>query len=191
MAWLQSTGIEPGRYSMNKTVLYAFPLALALFPMHVSHGEEAGNPGMMTLPSARSIPGLTVEDPFPRGCVDCHINMPERNQDERLSTLMSRWSESMESVLMEKAQAVMTAGIALKGVHPKADDSLKDIPAACLSCHDRMSTKAPPLVPLLHAIHLTGGDANHYLTIFQGECSYCHKLDKQTGRWSVPSAPEQ
>ena len=143
---------------MNKAALFAILLAMVLFPLHLLHGEESGNPGVMTLPPARSIPGLTAEDPFPRGCVDCHINMPERNQDERLSTLMSRWNENMEPELLEMAQAVVPVGIVLKGIHPKETSSLTDIPAACLNCHDKIPKKAPSLVPLLHAIHLTGGE---------------------------------
>jgi len=176
---------------MNMAVLFEYCLFLALLPLPLTHGEEPPAPDQMQLPPARKIPGMTAEDPFPRGCVDCHINMPERGQDERLSTLMSRWNDGIDPELLEKAQALMPAGVVLKGIHPKAVDSLKDIPAACLTCHDKTSKKAPPLVPLLHSIHLTGGEANHFLTIFQGECTYCHKMDRLTGSWSVPSGPEQ
>jgi len=45
----------------------------------------------MAISPARNIPGLTAEDKFPNGCVDCHIKMPDINQDERISTLMSKW----------------------------------------------------------------------------------------------------
>lgn len=154
------------------------------------------NPGMadndqMKLPPARKIPGLTTEDKFPNGCVDCHINMPDIKKDERISTLMSKWNKNVESKLLKKAQAVASAGVALKGIHPPAPESLKNIPADCSACHDKTSRSAPPLAALLHTIHLTGGDDNHYLTIFQGECTYCHKMNVATGVWTMPSGPEK
>ena len=145
----------------------------------------------MKLPPARKIPGLTMEDKFPKGCVDCHINMPDINQDERISTLMSRWYKNAGAKLLDKAKAVTQSGIGLKGIHPPASESLKDIPAACIACHSEKDSKAPPLVPLLHSIHLTGGEDNHFLTIFQGECTHCHKMDPGKGIWSTPSNPER
>jgi cytochrome c553 len=146
----------------------------------------------MKIPPARKIPGLTTEDKFPNGCVDCHINMPHIKQDERISTLMSKWNKNVETKLLKKAQAVAQAGVTLKGIHPPAPESLKDIPAACITCHSKNTgTTAPPLAALLHVIHLTGGDDNHFLTIFQGECTYCHKMNVTTGVWMVPNGPEK
>ena len=43
----------------------------------------------------------------------------------------------------------------------------------------------------MHRIHLTGGDKNHYLTEFQGDCTNCHKLDQKTGAWSLGSGSEK
>jgi len=59
-----------------------------------------------------------------------------------------------------------------------------------LAARERRRKKAPPFAPLVRVIHLTGGAENHFMTIFQGECTHCHKLDVQTGAWSVPSGPE-
>ncbi len=82
----------------------------------------------MKLPPARKIPGLTDEDKFPNGCTDCHINMPDRKQDERISTLMSKWNKKVDSKLLKKAQAAASAAVTLKGTHPMAPASLKNIP---------------------------------------------------------------
>lgn len=176
---------------MNKAVLFALSPILVLIPLTFSLGEEPNDPDQNKLPPARKIPGLTAEDKFPRGCVDCHINMPERNQDERISTLMSKWNKKVEPELLEKAQAVAPAGMTLKGVHPKVPVSLKNIPAGCLPCHGKTSKIAPPLAQLVHTIHLSGGEDNHFLTIFQGECTHCHKLERKTASWSIPSGPEK
>lgn len=145
----------------------------------------------MKLPPARKIPGLNADDKFLNGCVDCHINMPDIKQDERISTLMSQWNEKVELKLLKKAQAVASAGVMLRGIHPPAPASLKNIPAACATCHSKTSRTAPPLAALLHTIHLTGEDENHFLTIFQGECTHCHKMNAVTGVWTMPSGPEK
>jgi hypothetical protein len=60
-----------------------------------------------------------------------------------------------------------------------------------MTCHSKRSKTAPPLAALLHLVHFTGGDENHFLTIFQGECTYCHKFDTKTGVWKIPSGPEK
>jgi hypothetical protein len=57
--------------------------------------------------------------------------------------------------------------VTLKGKHPKVE-----------------------VARMAHPVHLTGGDENHFMTLFQGECTHCHKLDRATGAWSIPSAPE-
>ena len=166
-------------------LLAAFGVLLALFAGVATANEP------LKLPPAREIPGLTTADHFPGGCVDCHINMPERNQDERISTLMARWSKDAGPKLLKHAQAAAPTGLKLKGSHPNVPGSLKNIPAACMGCHGRTSKTAPPFVAMLHSIHLTGGGESHYLTIFQGECTSCHKMDAKTGAWSMPSGPEK
>lgn len=171
------------RFFLALVVLITALLALS---NNVMAGDEP-----MKLPPARKIPGLISEDKFPNGCVDCHINMPDIKQDERISTLMSKWNEKVETKLLKKAQDVALAGVTLKGIHPQASESLKNIPDTCIKCHSETSNTAPPIAPLLHTIHLTGGDDNHFLTIFQGECTHCHKLNTSTGVWNTPSASEK
>jgi hypothetical protein len=142
-------------------------------------------------PPARKIPGVTAKDLFPRACVDCHINYVDMNLDTRFSTLLNRWREKPEPGLLAKAEASAPQGMTLKGKHPEAAGALKDIPAKCLACHGKGSKTAPPFANLIHSIHLTGGEENHFLTVFQGECTHCHKLNQKTGHWTIPSAPER
>jgi hypothetical protein len=104
--------------------------------------------------------------------------------------MMNAWTVKVEPGLLANAQATAPTGITLKGKHPAAAFALKNIPAGCLTCHSKKSTLAPPFAQLVHRIHLTGGEANHYLTVNQGECTYCHKLNAATGLWSMPSNPE-
>jgi hypothetical protein len=139
---------------------------------------------------ARSIPGINAADPYPHGCVDCHVKMPA--MDARLSTRMQQWmAGKVDAALLLTVQGSAPAGLKLKGKHPDATDALDDVPAACADCHSQGSKKAPPLAGMVHRIHLLGGEKNHFMTEFQGECTYCHKLDAATGAWSVPSGPEK
>jgi hypothetical protein len=108
--------------------------------------------------------------------------------DVRISTLLDRWMQGADSALVALAQSAAPAGMTLTGIHPTA--SATDIPKSCLMCHNRASTMAPPFARLLHRIHLTGGAESIYLSMFQGECTYCHKLDRSTGAWSIPSGQE-
>jgi hypothetical protein len=141
-------------------------------------------------PPPRKIPGITTEDQFAQACVGCHVNRTDIGLDVRLSTLMKQWYTEVPAPLLEKARAAASAGATLKGKHPVVAASLQDIPGGCLRCHAKTSKTAPPFAQLLHAVHLTGGAENPFLTFFQGECTHCHKLDRATGTWSIPSGPE-
>lgn len=160
----------------------------AATPVPAQAAGRAPAPAATT--AARKIPGINVADPYPKACVDCHVNKPP--MDARLGTQMSQWmAGKVNPALLSTVQGSAPAGLKLKGKHPDAADSLGDVPAACADCHSGDSKKAPPLAAMVHRIHLTGGDKNHFMTEFQGECTYCHKLDTATGAWSIPSGPEK
>ena len=173
--------------------LLAFPSGLHAQPADSTAKAVVAAPAKGSpppLPPARKIPGINAADQFPNGCVSCHVNLPERNMDERLSTLLKSWTVKVDPALLTKAQAAAPAGVTLKGKHPVVAAALKDVPAKCIGCHGAASKKAPPFARLIHRIHLVGADENHFMTEFQGECTYCHKLNQATGAWSVASAPE-
>jgi len=142
-----------------------------------------------TPPPPRAIPGINADDPFPVACVSCHTVLPD-GRDVRLSTLTTQWTHGVDSLLLAAAQSAAPQGLVLKGRHPDVTSAFADIPARCLTCHARTSTMAPPFARLVHLVHLTPGPTNVYLSMFRGECTYCHKLDKATGAWSIPSGPE-
>ena len=156
-------------------------------------GQEPGaqQPAAQAPPPARKIAGITAEDPFPNACRVCHINYVDMKMDVRFSTLLHHWSEKVEPQLLAKAQASSPPGLVLQGKHPQVTGIFNNIPANCLACHGRDSQISPPFANLIHKIHLTGGEENHFLTLFQGECTFCHKLDIKTGHWTIPSGPEK
>jgi hypothetical protein len=157
---------------INRTVLHASVLVTAL--------------------GALPTTGLTAVDPYPSGCVSCHVLDKAKGVDNRLSVALKEWTAGkIEPSLLAKSRAAAPTGLTLKGKHPTAEDSLDDIPGACLDCHEAGSKKAPPFVRLLHLVHLTGGVNNAYVTTFKSDCMNCHKLNTQTGEWSMPSGPEK
>jgi hypothetical protein len=124
---------------------------------------------------ARKIPGITVKDVYPHGCVDCHTG--KAGMPATIANLLA------SSNAAAKAKAFVGT-FALKGKHPPIT-SVKEIPAGCTKCHVAAGKFAPPLPPMMHGVHLTGGDANAFLNTFGGECTHCHKFNSATGQWSM------
>jgi len=158
-----------------------------LLQMAVWSGWAAAQEGPP--PPPRAIPGITAPDMFPEACVSCHVVLPD-GHDVRLSTLVRQWMTGVDSLLLATAQSTAPAGLTLTGRHPNVATALASIPDGCLTCHGRETTLAPPFARLLHRIHLGGGETSIFLSAFQGECTHCHKLDRTSGAWRIPSAPE-
>jgi hypothetical protein len=110
--------------------------------------------------------------------------------DVRLSTLMAGWQSGVGPELLAAAQAASAEGVTLSGRHPDPGESMMDVPAGCFECHGRDARTAPPFARMMHRVHLTGGETNHFVTMFGGACTHCHKLDPTTGAWSLPSGRE-
>lgn len=94
------------------------------------------------------IPGITVVDDHPQGCIDCH--QPG-----------SRHSLANEITAMAEEDR-----------HPNTPS---DDPASCLRCH--ASDGRMPLGNLMHTAHLVGGAENHFITHYDGQCMHCHTMD--------------
>jgi hypothetical protein len=140
--------------------------------------------------ASRQIPGITAKDVYPNGCVDCHV--AGKDGDIRLSTLMAKWTTAVPAALADKAKASSADPSKIKGKHLPMPNVKANTPQTCLAgCHKKGSTMAPPFAQLMHAIHLTGGGQNRFLSVNQGECTHCHKLDQKTGAWKMPSGAEK
>ncbi len=168
-----------------------FSLLVVVLMLILATSYKANAEEQPATPSPRYIPGITAEDMFPSGCVSCHLNFIDRNMDTRISTSLTKWAEKIEPKLIKIAQAASSDGVVLAGKHPPAAASLEDIPKACIECHSSMTQDAPVFSQMIHLIHLTGGQENHYIAIFQGECTHCHKFNPNTGKWSLPSGAEK
>jgi len=175
---------------MRRTTKFWIAMCAAMAVLSLSATGLAGKPAAKPQPM-RKIPGITAEDPHPNACVDCHKNHPEMKFDGRLSTLLTRFGTKVDDDVLVKAKAAAADPAFIKGKHPTVTQAFQSIPHACLQCHKADSKQAPPFAKLMHAIHLVGGEKNHFLAMAQGDCTHCHKLDQKTGAWSLPTSPEK
>lgn len=166
---------------IKTTFSILFSVVIAFAMITIAQSDE---------PTLRKIPGITDKDANPNGCVSCHKNYPEMKADFRLSKIFTEWAEKVPDAMMAKFQAIAPDGIQLKGKHPykvKEDDN---VPEVCFKCHGKSMKTAFPMQALLHTIHLTGEKNNHFLTMYNGDCTHCHKFDQKSGFMKIVSAKE-
>lgn len=108
------------------------------------------------------LPGITIADDHPNGCIDCHKKQAD-GQDYRLNVSLAKL-----------------------GKHPKIDAIVKQVPAGCLMCH-KEGGKVSALNIMLHQVHYEKGTDSAFVKFYQGACLSCHKLDKASGKTSVKS----
>ncbi|UCF99054.1 MAG: hypothetical protein JSV89_05825 [Spirochaetaceae bacterium] len=110
------------------------------------------------------LPGVTVKDEHPNGCVDCH--KASGGDDYRLNVELANMSG-----------------------HPKIDAIVKNLPQDCLMCH-KAGTKAGPLNDITHKDHYRNPSENVFVTVYQGACLNCHSVDPNSGKMAVKSGPK-
>lgn len=153
----------------KKRVVLVEVLAAVLLVLMVGRIAFVGL-GQAEEPKAPEIPGITVDDVEVNGCVDCH-RKADPEKDSRLSTALKK---------LEK--------------HPDVGASMKTIPNDCLTCHNEPVAKGmgtEPLASMVHKMHLLGGEKNQFITQYQGQCTHCHALNKETGEFSIKNGKEQ
>ena len=111
------------------------------------------------------LPGVTVKDEHPNGCIDCHKNQGE-GRDYRLNV-----------------------EVANVDGHPKIDSIVKKVPNDCLMCH-KEGAKAGPLNLITHKDHYRNPSENHFIAYYQGACLNCHSVDTASGVMSIKSGPK-
>lgn len=123
--------------------------------------------GAMVLSWADSdveLTGITVEDPHPNGCVDCHKQ--NGDSDYRLN-----------------------AGLKELEGHPDITRIVKNLPQDCSMCH-KANMPAGALNTITHKFHYQNPDENHFISYYAGDCLACHALNASTGVMSVKSGPK-
>ena len=110
------------------------------------------------------LPGVTVTDEHPGGCVDCH--KVSGNDDYRLNVELANLSG-----------------------HPKIDAIVKNVPQDCLMCH-KEGAKAGPLNLITHRDHYHNPGDNAFINFYQGACLNCHSVSPGSGKMAVKSGPK-
>jgi hypothetical protein len=108
------------------------------------------------------LPGITVADEHPNGCVDCHKNQGA-GKDYRLNV-----------------------SLAVIEDHPKIDAIVKQVPEGCAICH-KEGGKVSPLNLMVHKAHYLKGEKSSFVQFYQGACLSCHKLEVASGKMTVKS----
>jgi hypothetical protein len=123
----------------------------------------AGSLALMGQAKAKPfLPGITVADEHPNGCVDCHSDQGQ-GKDYRLNVSLAK----------------------IQG-HPKIDAIVKQVPQGCMICH-KEAGKAGPLSIVLHKAHYEKGADSPFVQFYQGACLNCHKLDTASGKLTLKS----
>lgn len=110
------------------------------------------------------LPGVTVTDEHPNGCVDCH--KVSGDNDYRLNVELAN----------------------IEG-HPKIDAIVKNAPQDCLMCH-KEGAKAGPLSNIVHRDHYRNPNDNHFVSFYQGACLNCHSVSPGSGKMTVKNGPK-
>ena len=109
------------------------------------------------------LPGLTVADEHPNGCVDCHKDQGA-GKDYRLNVSLAK----------------------ITG-HPKIDALVKKLPDSCAICH-KAAGKVSPLDIIMHKVHYQDFEKNPFVQVYQGACLNCHQLDAASGKLTMKSS---
>lgn len=115
-------------------------------------------------PKTPFLPGVTVKDEHPQGCIDCHKSTP--NGDYRLNVELAKVGE-----------------------HPKIDAIVKTVPNDCLMCH-KQGAKAGPLNIITHKDHYRNPKDNAFINVYQGACLNCHSVNAGSGVMTLKSGPK-
>ena len=119
--------------------------------------------GLVAMADSPFLPGLTVDDDHPNGCVDCH--KVDGDDDDRLNTKLTA-----------------------KG-HVDISMIVRTVPNDCYMCH-KEGAAAGPLSLETHTAHYSNPAENQFIEFYQGACLQCHSLDTQAGVMSVKSGPK-
>jgi hypothetical protein len=110
------------------------------------------------------LPGITVTDEHPNGCVDCH--KASGGNDYRMNVELAN----------------------VEG-HPKVDAIVKNVPQDCLMCH-KEGAKAGALNNIVHRDHYRNANDNHFVSFYQGACLNCHSVNPDSGEMTVKGGPK-
>ncbi len=131
--------------------------ALLIMASVVVVSLTAANPPLPVLP------GINAKDPYPQGCVSCHVK--SGSSDLRIPSYLKSVKD-----------------------HPDITTLVKVVPDDCIKCHKEGGV-AKPQNQIDHLAHFSNPDKNFFVTGFTGSCLNCHALDA-SGQMKAKSGPK-
>jgi hypothetical protein len=104
---------------------------------------------------------VAATDPYPAGCVSCHVADGPGDLATRLGEMG----------------------------HKKVGADVASIPGDCSDCHSEEGGFTP-LGEAVHFVHFDQPESNPFVTDHGGECLHCHAMDPETGVVTVKSGPK-
>jgi hypothetical protein len=141
----------------NKKAFYVIVMFAAVFTFTL-----AGS--ILVAEDIPALPGVTVDDDHPNGCVDCHGKVDDHDED------------------------LLNVAVKNFGKHPPIDKIVKKAPDDCVKCH-KEGSKAGAMSDITHKNHFSKGKENNFVLYYNGECLHCHSIDLATGAMVVKSGP--
>jgi hypothetical protein len=141
----------------NKKAFFIIVMFAAVFTFTL-----AGS--MLVAEDIAALPGVTVDDEHPNGCVDCHVKVDDE-KDYRLNVEVKKVAK-----------------------HPPIDKMVKNNPDDCMKCH-KEGSKAGGMSEVSHKVHFSKGKDSVFVAHYGGQCLHCHSIDLGTGVIGVKSGP--
>ena len=137
-------------------ILFSTLILLAALRMTVSFAVADNN--------KPSLPGVTVTDKHPNGCVDCHKAFGDK--DYRLKM-----------------------GLAKIEGHTEMDTIVKNLPQDCMKCH-KADSSTGYLGDIAHRDHYGNPSKNVFIIVYKGDCLNCHGIDPESGKTTLKDGPK-
>ncbi|WP_156360598.1 hypothetical protein [Dethiosulfatarculus sandiegensis] len=110
--------------------------------------------------------GITIEDKYPHGCVDCHVQ--SGNLDYRINVRLKKYYPD----------------------HPDINKENLTVPRSCKKCHGE-DKEAETMSVISHKVHYHKLSAkNDFIKYYQGKCLSCHQLNPSTGQMTLKNGPK-
>ncbi len=111
----------------------------------------------------RSLPGVTVTDKYPNGCVDCHKAFSDKDYRPKMG--------------LDKIDG-----------HSEMDAIARNLPRDCMKCH-KADSSIGYLGDIAHRDHYRKPSKNVFIIVYEGDCLNCHGIDHESGRTTLKDRP--
>lgn len=152
----QQNATRQEKMKLSGKILFSALILLAAFRITVPFAVADNN--------KPALPGVTVTDKYPNGCVDCHKSLGDK--DYRLKM-----------------------GLAKIEGHTEMDTIVKNVPQDCMKCH-KADSSTGYLGDIVHRDHYRNPSKNVFIIVYKGDCLNCHGIDPESGKTTLKDGPK-